>query len=68
MEGSSRRRGALFFWRLNKLGFESCNLRRMVKCAQAFPDAAIVSTLSAQLSWSHLVAVVALKSPETRAF
>ncbi|HEU4622643.1 MAG TPA: DUF1016 N-terminal domain-containing protein [Burkholderiaceae bacterium] len=49
-------------------GFESRNLRRMVKFAQAFPDAAIVSTLSTQLSWSHLVAIVALKSPEGRAF
>ena len=49
-------------------GFESRNLRRMVKFAQAFPDAAIVSTLSTQLSWSHLVAIVALKSPEARAF
>ena len=49
-------------------GFESRNLRRMVKFAQAFPDAAIVSTLSTQLSWSHLVAIVALKSPESRAY
>ncbi len=49
-------------------GFESRNLRRMVKFAQAFPDAAIVSTLSTQLSWSHLVAIVAVKSPEARAF
>lgn len=49
-------------------GFESRNLRRMMKFAQAFPDAAIVSTLSTQLSWSHLVAIVALKSPEARAF
>ena len=49
-------------------GFESRNLRRMVKFAQAFPDATIVSTLSTQLSWSHLVGIVALKSPEARAF
>ena len=49
-------------------GFESRNLRRMVKFAQAFPEAAIVSTLSTQLSWSHMVAIVALKSPGARAF
>ena len=49
-------------------GFESRNLRRMVKFAQAFPDAAILSTLSTQLSWSHLVAIVALKTPQARAF
>ena len=39
-------------------GFESRNLRRMVKFAEAFPDAAIVSTLSTQLSWSHWVAIL----------
>jgi predicted nuclease of restriction endonuclease-like (RecB) superfamily len=49
-------------------GFESRNLRRMVKFAEAFSDAAIVSTLSAKLSWSHLVAIVALKSPDARQF
>jgi hypothetical protein len=48
--------------------FESRNLRRMVKFAEAFPDAEIVSTLSTQLSWSHLVTIVALKTPEARAF
>ncbi|MBW8464399.1 DUF1016 N-terminal domain-containing protein, partial [Acidovorax sp.] len=31
-------------------GFESRNLRRMVKFAEAFPNAEIVSTLSAKLS------------------
>lgn len=49
-------------------GFESRNLRRMVKFAEAFPSAEIVSTLSAKLSWSHLVAIVALKTPEARQF
>jgi predicted nuclease of restriction endonuclease-like (RecB) superfamily len=49
-------------------GFEARNLRRMVKFAQAFPDAEIVSTLSTKLSWSHLVAIVPLKTPEARHF
>jgi predicted nuclease of restriction endonuclease-like (RecB) superfamily len=49
-------------------GFESRNLRRMVKFAEGFPDVAIVSTLSAKLSWSHMVAIVALKSAEARQF
>jgi len=49
-------------------GFESRNLRRMVKFAEAFPDAAIVSTLSTQLSWSHMVTIVALKTPQARQF
>jgi predicted nuclease of restriction endonuclease-like (RecB) superfamily len=49
-------------------GFESRNLRRMVKFAESFPDAEIVSTLSAKLSWSHLVATVALKISQARQF
>jgi predicted nuclease of restriction endonuclease-like (RecB) superfamily len=49
-------------------GFEARNLRRMVKFAQAFPSAEIVSTLSTQLSWSHMVAIVALKAPEAQQF
>ena len=49
-------------------GFESRNLRRMVKFAEGFPDAAIVSTLSTKLSWSHMVAIVALKTPQARQF
>ena len=34
-------------------GFERTNLTRMMKFAEAFPDEAIVATLSHQLSWSH---------------
>jgi predicted nuclease of restriction endonuclease-like (RecB) superfamily len=49
-------------------GFEARNLRRMAQFAQAFPDAAIVSTLSTQLSWSHFVVIVVLKAPEARSF
>ncbi|BCO29793.1 nuclease YhcG [Rhodoferax lithotrophicus] len=49
-------------------GFESRNLRRMVKFAESFPDATIVSTLSTKLSWSHMVAIVALKTPQARQF
>ena len=49
-------------------GFESRNLRRMVKFAESFPDPAIVSTLSTQLSWSHMVAIVALKTSQARQF
>lgn len=49
-------------------GFEARNLRRMVKFAHAFPSAEIVSTLSTKLSWSHIVAIVALKTPQARQF
>ena len=44
-------------------GFEAKNLRRMVQFAQAFPDAEIVATLSRQLSWSHVVALLPVKTP-----
>ncbi len=47
-------------------GFESRNLRRMVKFAEAFLDAAIVSTLSAKLSWSHFVNLLPLKTEPGR--
>lgn len=49
-------------------GFEARNLRRMLRFAQAFPAAGIVSTLSTQLSWSHLVLIVPLKLAEARQF
>lgn len=47
-------------------GFEAKNLRRMVQFAQSFADEAIVATLSRQLSWSHVVALLPLKSAEAR--
>ena len=49
-------------------GFEFRNLRRMMKFSEAFPDPAIVSTLSTQLSWSHMIAIVALKNPQAHHF
>jgi predicted nuclease of restriction endonuclease-like (RecB) superfamily len=49
-------------------GFESRNLRRMVKFAEAFPEVAIVSTLSTKLSWSHMVAIVAIKNTKAHQF
>jgi hypothetical protein len=38
----------------------------MVQFAQAFADETIVATLSRQLSWSHVVASLPLKSAEAR--
>ena len=49
-------------------GFEAKNLHRMVQFAQACPDARIVATLSRQLSWSHVVAILPQKSAEARQF
>lgn len=44
--------------------FESRKLRRMVKFAESIPDAAIVTTLSTQLRWSHMVIIKARKAPQ----
>jgi DUF1016 N-terminal domain len=49
-------------------GFESRNLRRVVKFAEGFPAAAIVSTLSAKLSTSHYVNLLPLKTEPAHQF
>ena len=49
-------------------GFEAKNLQRMRQFAQAFPEAEIVATLSRQLSWSHILALLPLKSAPARQF
>jgi len=46
--------------------FEARNLRRMMQFAEQFPDFGIVSPLATQLSWSHVVEVLALKTLEAR--
>lgn len=40
----------------------------MVRFAEAYPDAAIVSTLSRQLTWSHFLELIYLKDPLVRDF
>jgi hypothetical protein len=54
----------------NKYGrnFEEKNLRRMMQFAELFPDPEIVVTLSRQLSWSHFLVLIPLKTPESRLF
>jgi DUF1016 N-terminal domain len=49
-------------------GFESRNLRRMVKFAEGFPNAATVSTLSAKLSMSHFVNLLPHQTEPARQF
>ena len=49
-------------------GFSHKNLRHMVRFAEAFPDAGIVSTLSRQLAWSHFLEIIYLKDPLQRDF
>ena len=49
-------------------GFESKNLRRMVQFAQAFPDAETVASLMRQLSWTHFLQLLPLKTEPARNF
>ena len=49
-------------------GFSTKSLRHMVRFAEAFPEAAIVSTLSRQLAWSHFLELIYLKEPLARDF
>jgi len=49
-------------------GFSKRNLHRMIQLAGAFPDEEIVSTLSAQLGWSHFIELLLIKEPLARDF
>ena len=49
-------------------GFSRRNLFNMVRFAEVFPNLEIVQTLSAQLSWSHFVALFSLKEILQRDF
>ncbi len=44
------------------------NLRRMMQFSEQFPNIEIVTTLSAQLSWSHFVELFIIKEPEAQVF
>lgn len=48
--------------------YEARNLRRMMQFAGQFPDFSIVSALTTQLSWTHVVEVLPLKTPGARLF
>jgi predicted nuclease of restriction endonuclease-like (RecB) superfamily len=54
----------------NKYGrnFEEKNLRRMLQFAEQFTNNSIVVTLSRQLSWSHFLALIPLKTIEAKLF
>jgi predicted nuclease of restriction endonuclease-like (RecB) superfamily len=49
-------------------GFEVHNLHRMVQFVRAFSDVEIVATLSRQLSWSHFVLLIPLKTEAARSY
>ena len=40
----------------------------MIQFAEQFPDSGIVSPLTTQLNWPHVVEVLALKTAEARLF
>lgn len=48
--------------------FAAKNLRRMVQFAQAFADAEIVASLMRQLSWTHVLQLLPLKTEPARRF
>lgn len=48
--------------------FEEKNLRRMLQFNILFPDWEIVVTLSRQLSWSHFLSLIPVKSKASRLF
>ena len=49
-------------------GFTLSSLYRSIQFFELFPDETIVSTLSAQLSWSHFIELLPIKDPITRDF
>jgi hypothetical protein len=49
-------------------GFDPTNLSRMVSFARTFPDYERTTSLAHQLGWSHVRALLALKSDEARSF
>jgi predicted nuclease of restriction endonuclease-like (RecB) superfamily len=48
--------------------FDIHNLRRMMRFAERFSDFEIVTELASQLSWSHFIEILPLKSDEARLF
>ena len=48
--------------------FETRNLRRMMQLAEQFSDFEIVSKASTQLSWSHFIEILPLKTLEDKVF
>jgi hypothetical protein len=49
-------------------GFSKRNLHSFIKLSAVFQDIAIVQTLSAQLSWSHLYSIINIENQIKREF
>ena len=52
----------------NSKGFAKRNIHRMMQFAQQFPDIKIVTTLSTQMTWSHVVEALSLPDDIQREF
>ena len=48
--------------------YEARNLRRMIQFARTFPNEQIVTSLMTQLSWTHFLQLLPLKTDEARLF
>ena len=48
--------------------FEYTKVTRMIKFAELFSDAEILATLSQELSWSHFIEILPIKSEEARLY
>ncbi len=51
-----------------KKGFEPRSIWRMMQFAQVFPDSKIVSAVSTQITWSHVIEILPLKDDLQREF
>lgn len=49
-------------------GFSEKSLRHMIRFAETFPDAKILSSLLRQLSWTHFIALIYITDPLKRDF
>jgi predicted nuclease of restriction endonuclease-like (RecB) superfamily len=49
-------------------GYDKTALSRMIKFSKLYPDAKIVATLSQQLSWSHIVHLIAINEDLRRSY
>lgn len=49
-------------------GYSRSNLFKMIKFAKLYPDSQIVSTLSRQLSWSHIILICSVEESNKRTF
>lgn len=51
-----------------KKGFDEKSIRRMMQFAQVFPDSKIVSAVSTQITWSHVIEILPIKDDLQREF